>query len=172
MKTKLIWTVCSLVLAVMFMGCGTYVKPTQHLEGADVTHVGRVGFLGTDYGATIVVPKPSAIEPVKVKLEKKYHRTVDTWTAKCSKHLEDPKQRKNWKHEEIKEDSSEEVLNPAATSQAPIVVGGSNPSVGNFAVPAAAMAGGIVGGAAVLRPDKTTIGSGSGSGGCGSHGCY
>jgi len=165
-----------LVFCFSFSGCvgKNYVKPPITVDNIDIVQFGRTGFLGNDHSGTAFILKAQNLpeKPLKVKLEKYYHRTFDSWEQKCPS----PKQRKNFKHEEVTENSSEEVINPDHVSQysgAPIVFGGSNPSFINAVAPAAAIAGGMIVGAAVLRPDRIMgAGKGSGGGGCDKNGCY
>ncbi|MFA4817302.1 MAG: hypothetical protein WC608_01095 [Parcubacteria group bacterium] len=174
---KSVGSVLTVVFAVLvfcfsFSGCvGKNYVVHQEKDGLDVYQGGRTGVFGTDNSWAYVIPKKvdtQQVAPAKIKLERSYKKTFDSWEQKCP----DPKQRKNFKHENLDETWTEEILNTnLAASSTPFAFGVGNSSTGNNVIPAAAIAGGMMGGAALLRPDRI-MGTGKGSGGCDQNGCY
>lgn len=169
----LVLTAMILAMASGAVGCAgkSYVNLTTLNDGTKVVQGGRTGVFGTDDSFVHVTPPtPPAIkaeEVKKVQLKRSYTRSVISWTG-CPDKKPNPRA-KNIKREEVAEESMEEVIVPPASApaQAPAAFwAGGNPSVLNLGVPAAAIAGGMIGGAAALRPAQTNINAtGNGGGG-------
>lgn len=177
-KTKQLLAVLVVFFTVALMiGCSSiYVKDTTLDDGTKVVLGGRTGAFGTDTGfvyiqppmpnVTVTTPVVAApTKPQKVRLESSYAKSSTSWTN-C-KDKKPNKRAKNVRREEVKEEWTEEVLAPQApvVTQPPVVVNApegyfwatGNPSTGNLAAPAAAIAGGMMGASALHRPDRTNI---------------
>jgi hypothetical protein len=157
-----------LALLLIFLpacGAGTVYHQKVDLGGGDTADVvGRTGAFGTD-GLAIRFKSKAPEDPDILRLYswKSRQATIQEYNQKCP----DPRQLKNIKTrtENIIETSYQDVPNPHKRQDKIAVVGGTNPSTGNLAVPAfiqgASMAGGMVGGAAVLRPSRISAGGGN-----------
>ncbi|OGI34761.1 MAG: hypothetical protein A2259_05315 [Candidatus Moranbacteria bacterium RIFOXYA2_FULL_43_15] len=132
-----LFSVLVLALALTSVGCaGTNYNvpgPGGMMQG------GRTGAFGTDNSWVYIPPSAPVDQPAKILLEENYSRTEDSWEQKCP----DPRQRKNFKHNEVKERRAKEVLNPAAESTGGAFWAGGNPSTGNVLLPAVVEAAGI-----------------------------
>jgi len=157
-----------LVVAVLLAttGCaGTNFATVKKVDGyGKVAIAGRVGAFGTDVTAIKFIPEDGEAAPVKVTLKKTHKVSSTTWTG-C-KDKTPNKNAKNIKRVESYDEVSEDVLVYPSNTQSDFYATG-NPSTGNLAMPAAAFATGMVGGAAVLRPatSNTRINSSGGAGG-------
>jgi hypothetical protein len=148
-------TVLTAMLVVFVLaGCGTTAKSftAGNFEGVQFE---RTGPFGTDYAGAVIASKSSVeVENLsKIRLEKYFHQTIESWDQGCPS----PKQRRNIKHKETTENSYEDVVNPAYVNQhsrSTTVVGGYNPSGGNTFMSTLPLGAGMIGGAALLRPDR------------------
>ena len=152
------------ILAIVIMigsaGCAgtTYSTPIATQNGT-LTVGGRTGVFGTDQGFTLYEEsKPLKPVPDKLLLQKAWSRqaTIQEYDQKCP----DPKQLKNirTRTENVAESWAEEVPNPHKRAPQVQLIGGTNPSTGNQAVPAALMGGAMVGSAGIMPGTNIAIG--------------
>jgi hypothetical protein len=152
--------------AICFLAAGcagtTNVKQTA-VGGLQVTQFERTGIFGTDNSGAYIreLPKPPA-SPEVVKLERTYKKSVTSWSG-CPDKTPNRNAKHVQRHEQEEAWSDEVLVNNNQSSSQPVVVGGSNASTGNFAIPALIGAGGQVGAAAALRPDSTKINTSGGN---------
>lgn len=147
MKRIDLFIAAMLIVIAMSMGSigcvGTIYKESMKTENGTLTIGGRTGFFGTDQGVALYEEKMPANVPNKLVLQKAWSRqaTTQEYDQKCP----DPKQLKNirTRTENVAESWAEEVPNPHKRAPQVQLIGGTNPSVGNVLLPAAAMGAGI-----------------------------
>lgn len=125
------------LLVVMSLGAfGCAGQAYYHDGPRGIIQGGRTGVFGADTGWVYIPPAVPADQPEKIKLEKTYTKTTDSWEKKGGGDCPKQQAKRNIRHEKIDETVTEEVLNPAAQpTQAHFgFVGG--PSTGNLAIPA------------------------------------
>jgi len=164
------------ILAIVIMigsaGCaGTTYSTAIPTQNGTLTVGGRTGVFGTDQGFTLYEEnKPAKPAPDKLTLQKAWSRqaTIQEYDQKCP----NPNQLKNihTRTENVAESWQEEVPNPHKRAPQTQLIGGTNPSTGNLAVPAAIQGAGsyfsggttnmIQGGASAMS--KATGGKASG----------
>jgi hypothetical protein len=121
------------IVAVASIGCvGDNYTLRKDYHDLTVIQGGRTGVFGTDNSWWYVQEK-QAPQPDIYRLQETYSRTAEITDQGCP----DPAQTKNIRREKIKEVRTRDVPNP--NKRAPVVYGGggTNPSTGNVAVPAA-----------------------------------
>lgn len=153
--------VCLMAMVLVSACAGTVYKKTVNLDGGDTADVvGRTGAFGTD-AVAIRFKSKAPNDPNILRLQSFHSRqaTIQTYDQKCPL----PEQLKNirTRTENVVESSYQDVPNPNKRQDQIAVIGGTNPSTGNVLLPAAVqaagMAGGMIGGAAVLRPARVNV---------------
>lgn len=161
------------MVALTISGCaGTmYSKETKLSNGAILVQHGRTGASGTDNSGFLYIPEPASapiaapvVKPKKVLLERTYTKSSTSW-SNCPDRTPN-RNAKNVKRLEETEAWTEEVLSAEQISPAivqtastqPVLSGfGTNASTVNASLGSLFVAGGMIGGAALLRPDRTNI---------------
>ncbi len=153
------------------VACGPSVT-MKSAGGYDFYFASRTGLAGHDLSGVVMVPKKKVKTDLKVvTLGHSYTKNVTTWTN-CSS--EKPNRHaKNVHQEEVHKQWTEQriISVPAVNSLKTYAYFGGNPSLGNSSLGSLFMAGGIVGGAALLRPSNT-VNNNSAAGGQGGKGGF
>ena len=147
-------------LMLVFFGlglvaCGPSVT-MKSAGGYEFYFVSRTGAAGHDFSGFFARPKCQVGLKV-VTLEHSYTKSVTTWTNCSSKRPN--RHAKNVHRQEVHKQWMEQRIIPQASTPAvdskTYAYFGGNPSVGNSSLESAFIAGGMVGGAALLRPSRT-----------------
>jgi len=170
----------TLVLSILlaFVGCRSTNQTLTELGGKyEVIQVSDTGFVGHDNSGFVVLQKqsstasqvsPSSVQPQKAIEVTTYESSSLTWTGcpdkgwkpnRRAKNIKRTEERKKWTTERDIQPTPPPVVHQERVAIPIAVYGGGNASVGNSLLPSIATAGGIIGGAAVLRPSETNVSS-------------
>jgi hypothetical protein len=145
------------------------VEQTPLVDGRILVQYKDKDAIGPNHTGAILLPRPRPAEPKEsipapkvIKLETTYSRVEDGWKQKCPS----PKQRHSLYHNEVREVKTEEVFEPQIVTQQteqPISLGfGAGAGPVEAILPAAFIAGGMIGAAHALPSNNINVSGGKG----------